>query len=255
MATADLAKMTFRAVLGRFAAAMLLATALPISAFACAPDALGTSRTMRVPTAGGPKFGTKQYPSTLPLADREVVLTFDDGPAAGTTARVLDALARECVKATFFLIGRNARGLPHLAARTANEGHTIANHTLNHPWTIDRLSHERGRAEIEDGAAAIRASTGGRLAPFVRFPGFVSTPALLRELEQKNIAVFGTDLWASDWDVMTPQRQLSLVLSRLESRGRGIILFHDTREQTAAMIPAFLRELKRRGYRIVHVTG
>lgn len=255
MATIVLRKLRLSARLRRIVISGLLTVIAPAGALACAPDALGTARTMRVSTAGGPRFGAKQYPATLPLADKEVVLTFDDGPAAGTTARVLDTLAQECVKATFFLIGRNARGLPHLAARAANEGHTIANHTFSHPWTIDRLSHERGRAEIEEGAGAIRTSTGGRLAPFVRFPGFVATPALLRDMEQQNIAVFGADLWASDWAPMAPERQLALILARLEKRRSGIILFHDTHAQTAAMLPAFLRELKRRGYRIVHITG
>jgi peptidoglycan/xylan/chitin deacetylase (PgdA/CDA1 family) len=243
--------MTFRRARS-FLLSLAVLTAPP--ALACGPDALGTARTIAMDTTGGPRLGTKQYPATLTLADGEVVLTFDDGPAVGTTPRVLDALARECVKATFFLIGRHAQGLPQIAARTAREGHTIANHTWSHPWTIDRLSYEQGLAEIDHGAAAIRASAG-TIAPIVRFPGFVSTPALLAELSRRNIAVFGTDIWASDWNVMAPEVELALVLRRLKARRKGIILFHDTREQTAAMIPAFLRELKARGYRVVHVTA
>lgn len=241
---------------------VLSATALAVSGFlaqpamACGPGALGTSRNLTVETRGGPTYGTKQYSTTLPLADHEVVLTFDDGPAAGTTARVLEALAAECVRATFFLIGRNAQGLPELAARIAREGHTVGNHTFSHPWTIDKLSPDKGLAQIDDGAAAITASLGGgRLAPFVRFPGFVSTPALLQELSRRNVAVLGTDIWASDWNVMTPAHQLSLVLSRLEAKRKGIILFHDTHGQTAAMIPDFLRALKSRGYRVVHMVA
>lgn len=238
-----------------FFAAMLVCAG-PAAA-QCGPDALGTARVLTVNTAGGPKFGTKHYPGTLDLADRELVLTFDDGPARGTTPRVLETLARECVKATFFLIGRNATELPQLVARTAREGHSIANHTENHPWTIDKLTYERGLGEIDKGAASIRTALGeaGRLEPFVRFPGFVETPALLAELARRNVATFGADLWASDWNPMTPDVQLRQVLGRIEKARRGIVLFHDTREQTAAMLPAFLRELKRRGYRIVHVVG
>lgn len=223
----------------------------------CGPDKLGTARTLTVNAAGGPTFGTKHYPATLDLQDKELVLTFDDGPSSATTARVLDALASECVKATFFLIGRNAAGLPHLVARTAREGHSIANHTQNHPWTIDKLSHARGLAEIDDGAASIRRALGGagRLEPFLRFPGFVETPALLAEMKQRGIVVFGADVWASDWNPMAPETQLRLVLQRIEKARRGIVLFHDTQPQTAAMIPAFLKELKRRGFHIVHVIG
>src|ERR1051325_12244568 len=72
------------------------------------PDALGTSRVLVVDPAEHPRIGTMQYRETLPLHDHEVVLTFDDGPLRGRTDKVLDTLAAECVKATFFIIGRNA---------------------------------------------------------------------------------------------------------------------------------------------------
>ena len=84
-------------------------TAACAAAPGCGPDKLGTERTLTLSTAGGFAIGLQTYPQTLALADHEVVLTFDDGPWPTTTPKVLDALARECVKATFFLIGRNAR--------------------------------------------------------------------------------------------------------------------------------------------------
>jgi peptidoglycan/xylan/chitin deacetylase (PgdA/CDA1 family) len=65
--------------------------------------------------------------------------------------------------------------------------------------------------------------------------------------------VFGADVWASDWLPMSPDRELQLIIARIEHVGSGIVLFHDIKSQTAQMLPAFLRELKRRGYRIVHV--
>ncbi len=71
-------------------------------------------------------------------------------------------------------------------------------------------------------------------------------------MAERNIVVFGADVWASDWDPMTPGQQLSLILNRVEQVGSGIVLFHDTKIQTAAMIPEFLRELKKRGFHIVH---
>ena len=210
-----------------------------------------------MPVAGGPVYGRKHYPASLPLADGEVVLTFDDGPAAGTTPRVLSALAAHGAKATFFLIGRHAAGLPHLAERIARDGHSIGNHTFSHPWTIDRLSHERALADIDQGAAAIEKALGGagRLSPFIRFPGFVETPALLADMQRRSLAVFGADLWASDWNVMAPQAQLDLVMGRLMRARKGIVLFHDTREQTAAMLPAFLAALEAKGFRVVHAVA
>jgi len=247
--------MTIRTVVATSLLAAVLAAA-PARA-ACGPEALGTHRTLAVATSGGPAYGTKHYPATLPLRDGEFVLTFDDGPAAGTTERVLAALAAECTRATFFLIGRNAAGLPALAARTAREGHTIANHTFSHPWTIDKLSDDKGLAEVDNGAAAIRKAIGsaGTLAPFLRFPGFVETPALRAEMSRRNVAILGADLWASDWNTMTPEAQLALVVSRMAKAKKGIVLFHDTRGQTAAMIPALLRTMQARGWRVVHITG
>jgi peptidoglycan-N-acetylglucosamine deacetylase len=95
----------------------------------CGPDALGTSRIVEVGVQGGLEVGLKTYPQTIPLADHEVILTFDDGPAAKTTPQILSALAKECVRATFFEIGRNAEGLPQIARRELLEGHTVAHHT------------------------------------------------------------------------------------------------------------------------------
>src|SRR5262249_4003523 len=91
------------------------------------------------------------------------------------------------------------------------------------------------------------------ITPFFRFPGFASTPQLLDRMNQRHIIVFGADVWASDWNTMTPDQELALIVGRIEQVGRGIVLFHDTRAQTAAMLPRFLQEMKRRGYRIVHI--
>lgn len=147
------------------------------------PDALGTERVLAVDARTTPRVGRKQFPATLALADKEVVLTFDDGPWPGTTPRVLDALRHECVRATFFLLGQNAAGNPALVRRELAEGHTVASHTYSHPL-LDRMPPARAQAEIERGIAAVdTAATGGPrrdpVAPFFRFPGFASTPALL----------------------------------------------------------------------------
>src|ERR1700682_5830925 len=90
---------------------------------------LGASRILAVDAAHTPRAGSKNFPQTLPLDDHEVVLTFDDGPWPPTTPKVLAALAHECVRATFFLIGKPAAEHPHLARRIAAGGHTIGHHT------------------------------------------------------------------------------------------------------------------------------
>ena len=99
--------------------------------------ALGTSRLMSVDAVSFPQIGSKNFPQTLPLNDHEVVLTFDDGPWPPTTPKVLAALARECVRATFFMIGKPASEHPTMVRRIAAAGHTIGHHT----WTHFALSH------------------------------------------------------------------------------------------------------------------
>ena len=221
------------------------------------PDALGTARILPVDAATTPRVGRKHFPDTLALAPKDVVLTFDDGPLSGTTARVLDALKSECVRASFFLLGRNATAHPELARRELAEGHTVAHHTFSHSL-LDRMPTAAAAAEINRGFAAVDTvlygrADGGPRTPFFRFPGFASSLALLDQLQRRGIVVFGADLWASDWNPMSPNQELALVLGRIEANQGGIVLFHDTKQATAAMLPAFLRALKSRGYRIVHV--
>ena len=90
-------------------------------------------------------------------------------------------------------------------------------------------------------------------APFFRFPGFADTKPLIEWLARRNIVVFGADLWASDWLPMGPTEELDLLMHRLDQTKKGIILLHDTKRQTAEMVPALLHELKNRGYHIVHI--
>jgi len=146
-------------------------------------DALGTARILPVNAAATPRVGRKHFPQTLALAPKEVVLTFDDGPASGTTGHVLDALKRECVRASFFLLGRNALSYPELARRAVSEGHTVAHHTFSHPL-LDRMPVVAAAAEIDRGFAAVDAVLYGHSdrmprTPFFRFPGFASSAALL----------------------------------------------------------------------------
>ncbi len=222
-------------------------------------DALGISRVMTVDPQAFPRVGLKSFPQSLPLADKEVVLTFDDGPFPPTTTKVLAALASECVQATFFLIGRNAEANQALVKKIAADGHSIGHHTWSHR-PLDKIGLPQALEEIDRGIAADELALNGTAkrvpsTPFFRFPGFASTPALLTNLQSRGIAVFGADLWASDWNPMTPEQQLHLLTARLEDEGKGIILLHDIKAQTAKMLPAFLQYLKRNGYKVVHLVA
>ncbi|MGN6310886.1 MAG: polysaccharide deacetylase family protein [Xanthobacteraceae bacterium] len=237
-------------------AALLSLCATTYAADCPRPGTLGTSRVLAVDPAQYPRVGTKSFPETLPLSDKEVVLTFDDGPAA-TTSAVLKALRDECVHATFFMVGKGAQEMPAMVKRVAAEGHTIGHHTWSHRY-LARIGFAAAKEEIDRGIEADNAALAGipsrtRTAPFFRFPYFESTPELLNYIQSKHYAVFGADFWASDWEPMTPEVQLKLLIGRLETIRKGILLLHDPRAQTAAMLPAFLRYLREHGYRVVHI--
>ncbi len=256
-------------------ALMVLLAGLGAAAAAeCGPDKLGTSRIVEVGTQGGLEVGLKTYPKTIPLADHEVILTFDDGPDATNTPKILDALAAECVRATFFEIGRNAEGLPQLARREVLDGHTVAHHTWSHPQPTLRYlpgGDAAARADILKGMIAVEKAAYGQTfpegepkdlkdlklhTPWFRFPGFADTQDLRDWFAANNVGIFGVDLWASDWIKMTPEAELKLVMSRLEKNGhRGMLLMHDNHPWTAEMMPMLLKELKAKGYRVVHMVA
>lgn len=245
----------------RILAIAVAAAIVPLAALAelCPgkPQALGTERVIEVDAKTTPRVGRKHFPSTLPLRSKELVLTFDDGPWPATTSKILDALKHECVRATFFLLGRHVEEYPDLVRRELAEGHTVGHHTFSHPL-LSHMSLARAEAEInrgigEDESAVYGQRRSNPATPFFRFPGFASNRGLLDRMGERGLVVFGADVWASDWNRMSPAQELRLILSRIEEVDRGIVLFHDTKAHTARMLPAFLRELKRRGFHIVHV--
>ena len=234
----------------------LIATAAPCPGN---PQALGTERTLEVDARTTPRVGRKQFPATLPLQAKELVVTFDDGPWPGTTPKVLDALKSECVRATFFVLGRNVVAHPEIARRALAEGHSIGHHSYSHPL-LSHMPLAKAEAEVDRGIAADELALYGErrtqpTTPFFRFPGFAANGPLLDRMNERGLVIFGADVWASDWVSMTPAQELHLILARIDQMQRGIVLFHDTKMQTATMLPDFLRELKRRGYKIVHVVA
>jgi peptidoglycan-N-acetylglucosamine deacetylase len=232
-------------------------TAQNVSAADCPghPGALGTSRTLVVDPRQHPRIGTMQYAETLPLNDHEVVLTFDDGPLPRNSNQVLDILASQCVKATFFTIGRMAQAAPEGVRKLRDAGHSIGTHTQDHPSRMNRMSIERARQEIDDGIASVKAALGDdtALAPFFRIPGLSRTDAVEDYLASQGIQIWSADFPADDWHHISSSRVYDLAIKRLEANGRGILLLHDIQARTVAALPRILRELKTRGYRIVHV--
>jgi peptidoglycan-N-acetylglucosamine deacetylase len=231
----------------------------PASAADCPgnPGALGTSRTLVVDPKEHPRIGTMQYDETLPLQDHEVVLTFDDGPLPPHSTQVLDILASQCVKATFFTIGRMARSFPEGVRRVRDAGHSIGTHSQNHPLSMNRMPIERARQEIDDGIAATKAALGdgGGLSPFFRIPGLLRAEAVEDYLASQGIQTWSADFPADDWRHISSARVYDLAMKRIEAKGKGVLLLHDIQARTVAALPKILHDLKARGYRIVHVVA
>ena len=218
------------------------------------PGALGTSRTVVVDPDEHPRLGVMQYHESLPLQDHEVVLTFDDGPLPPRTNRILDILASECVKATFFMVGRMALTYPDVARRVEAAGHTVGTHSQNHPLRLDKMSLINAEREINEGIASVTAALGEPPAPSLRIPGLARTNAIDRYLASQNLMTWSADFPADDWTRISPAQVYTRALQRIEANGKGILLLHDIQAKTVEALPDLLHELKRRGYHIVHVT-
>jgi peptidoglycan/xylan/chitin deacetylase (PgdA/CDA1 family) len=220
------------------------------------PDALGTSRVLTISPDEFSRIGSMQYKQDLPLNDHEVVLTFDDGPLPPYTNIILDILASQCVRANYFLIGQMAQTYPYLVRRIYNAGHTVGTHSLDHPLGFEHLSMPRVEHEVEDGIAHVDAAIGDSkaVAPFFRIPGLARSNVIDNFLASRSLVTWSADVVADDWfRGITPQQIVQRAMQRLDAKGRGILLLHDIHPATAMALPMLLKELKERGYQVVHV--
>jgi len=221
------------------------------------PDAIGLSRVVEIDTTGGPAFGTEHFKQYDFLRDKEVVLTFDDGPWPKNTVMVLKALKDNCIKATFFEIGEHATWHPELTREVVAAGMTVGTHTWSHkdlaknPYAKDI---ELAKQEIEMGVSAVQmAAAGGPIAPFFRFPDLQQPPDLMAYLGTRNIGTFSTDIDTFDFKLHKPQDVIKSAMTKLAKNGKGILLMHDFQHNTAVALPELLRQLKDGGYKIVHM--
>ncbi len=232
-----------------------VAVAAPATAACPRTDALGVSRTVEIDTTGGPGFGMEHYKANDFLQPKEVVLTFDDGPQKYSTEMVLAALAEQCTKGTFFSIGKLALGYPEIIREVVKAGHTVGSHTWSHQAIAKLKTFEEGRDEIERGISAVHRAVGGPIAPFFRYPTLVDTPESLAYLGKRNIAMFSTDIDSFDFKLQPPAVLVKGVMTKLDKKGKGIILMHDIHKNTAKALPLLLTELKKGGYKVVHLTA
>lgn len=231
--------------------AMALDAAPPVDACATRSDVLGLSRIVEIDTNHGPLFGRGSHDF---LADGEIVLTFDDGPLKPYTRAVLKALARQCTKATFFIVGRMAAADPAMVREVAKEGHTIGSHTFTHA-KLSALTADKAEEEVELGLSTVAAALDAPVAPFFRFPYLRPNTGAVAYLKTRDIASFMIDVDSRDFRTRDPEEVKKNVLTQLAGRRKGILLFHDIQPSTAHALPDLLAELKKRGFKVVHMVA
>lgn len=216
--------------------------------------ALGVTRTVEIDAKGGPRLGNMQYKDIDFLKDREVVLTFDDGPSRSHTKAVLDALEAHCTKATFFMVGRMAVADPEMVREVDRRGHTVGTHTWSHA-NLRATVPARAENEIELGVSAVSRALGRPVAPFFRFPYLADSRAMMAHLEKRDIAILSIDVDSKDFRTRDGRQMQANVMQRLAVSGKGIILMHDIQNSTATGIAGLLDRLKADGYRVVHLVA
>ncbi|WP_025033121.1 polysaccharide deacetylase family protein [Bradyrhizobium sp. DOA9] len=251
---------TTAAVAAKPAAAAPAPAAMPVMPIqpkqACAnPNALGVSRVVEIDTTGGPGFGFEHFKQFDFLTEKEVVLTFDDGPWPVNTPTVLKALADECTKGLFFSVGKHATYHPEILKQVLAQGHTVGTHTWSHVnLNSKKLTEQQVKDEVEKGFSAVKFALGTNPAPFFRFPQLQHNPAMVSYFGTRNVAMFSTEIDSFDFRKgATPEKIVETVMTRLDKLGKGIILMHDFQKNTGIAMPTLLARLKAGGYKVVQM--
>ena len=153
------------------------------------------------------------------------------------------------------MVGQMANAYPQLVRDVAARGHTVGTHTQSHA-NLASLSFDSAVAQIDKGRRSVAAALGpnrSSVAPFFRFPYLASTAALRRHLAMQGIIVIDPSVDSKDYFVSSPDQVRARTVARLEAKGSGIVLFHDIHSRTASMLPQFLDDLHKRGFKVVHL--
>ncbi|MDE1159151.1 MAG: polysaccharide deacetylase family protein [Neorhizobium sp.] len=189
--------------------------------------------------------------SDVKLRDKEVVLTFDDGPMPKKTEKILATLDEFGVKASFMMVGEMAKAHPEIAREVVADGHTIGSHTYRHP-DLAHMSYDDAVAEIEKGRKAVEAATDVE-ADFFRFPYLADSKKLRQWVGSHRMVVMDVQVDSKDYFNVSPAAVATRTMDALRAHHKGIILMHDIHPRTAAMLPALLTQLKAEGYKVVQL--
>lgn len=183
------------------------------------------------------------------MKNREIALTFDDGPNPETTPRILEILREYGVRATFFPIGKRAHAHPELVRAVIAEGHTVGSHTWSHPQ-LPNLPFAEALKEVKRGRRAITLACGVKTS-FFRFPFGARTPELQQAVKKLGLATFQWNMNPRDWLRKTPRQIYRDAIAEIDREGSGIILLHDSSKATAIALPHLLKKLQARGFTAV----
>jgi peptidoglycan/xylan/chitin deacetylase (PgdA/CDA1 family) len=187
------------------------------------------------------------------LRDYEVVLTFDDGPHKVTTEALLNTLKRYCLKVTFFPVGEVALRNQDILRREVAEGHSIGSHSHDHPMPFNRLGDNRAKQEINQGISEIRSVIGDKMKKWFRFPGLGRSDRDEKLLTDMGFSVWGIDIEPRDWERPGNAVLMQRVISQLDKKKKGIIIFHDIHQPSVDFVPLLIETLIAKGYTFVHV--
>jgi peptidoglycan-N-acetylglucosamine deacetylase len=180
-----------------------------------------------------------------------IAMTFDDGPSATLTPKLLDILAAHQIKATFFVIGENVAEHPEIVARAAREGHEIGNHSWSHP-NLGKMSEDGVRSQLQRTDDAIKSATGSR--PTLLRPPYGSITSREKRWihDQFGYQIILWDVDPYDWKRPGP----SVVRNRIlkETRPGSIVLSHDIHPGTIEAMPSTFDALEAKGFKFVTVS-
>ncbi len=181
-----------------------------------------------------------------------IALTFDDGVDEVITPKVLDILANHNAKATFFLIGENARQHPDLVRRIVNEGHEIGNHTMQHKGTFPMQSSVAMTNEIQECTELLESISGTKIKYF-RPPFGVTNPNLAKALKNTSLQSIGWSVRSFDTMGHPVERVTNRILNKLKAG--DIILLHDNRQGADLIVENLLVELANRSLHPVAISN
>ncbi|MDR0534354.1 MAG: polysaccharide deacetylase family protein [Verrucomicrobiales bacterium] len=239
-------------VLSRLASRAL---AQPAGETAVSGSAVGNAATQPwqpVPVLQAEPPSPTRFASSGPGLGNRIAITFDDGPTPGVTEIVLKELDKRKIRASFFMIGRNAERFPSLAKEVADAGHEICNHTYTHPQ-LSALPAAKAQYEIQKAQEVITAATG-------HAPKWLRPPyGAFRRKDQGILAQqlgLGVIWWSvdpRDWS----QPGVGQIINRVVSATLpgSVILCHDLHPQTAQAVGIILDQLQEKDYNFTNVSG